>query len=172
MLFRSISLGVSKIPAVARDNTDRNRTSPFAFTGNKFEFRAVGSSASCSFPMACLNAAVAESMGEMAKQMKERLKNGGDRDKTILELVRETIVATEAIRFEGNGYSAEWVVEAERRGLAHLRNTPEALNAFAYPSTKQLFLDTKILSEAELQIRHHVQVERYLKKSEIGRAHV
>jgi glutamine synthetase len=162
-----ISLGVSKIPAVARDNTDRNRTSPFAFTGNKFEFRAVGSSASCSLPMATLNAAVAEAMGEMTKQLKERTKNGGDRDKATLELVRETIVATEAIRFEGNGYSAEWVTEAERRGLAHLRNTPEALQAFTYPTTKQLFLDTGVLSEAELHSRHHVNVERYLKKIDI-----
>jgi glutamine synthetase len=162
-----ITLGVSKIPAVARDNTDRNRTSPFAFTGNKFEFRAVGSSASCSLPMATLNAAVSQAMGEMAKALKERTKNGGDRDKAILELVRETIVATEAIRFEGNGYSPEWVTEAERRGLAHLRNTPEALAAFTYPSTKQLFLDTNVLSEAELHSRHHVNVERYLKKIDI-----
>ncbi|MGZ3684472.1 MAG: glutamine synthetase III family protein [Bdellovibrionota bacterium] len=162
-----ISLGVSKIPAVARDNTDRNRTSPFAFTGNKFEFRAVGSSASCSFPMACLNAAVAEALADMANQLNARTKNGGDRDKALLELVRETIVATEAIRFEGNGYSPEWVVEAERRGLAHLRNTPEALTAFSYPSTKKLFLDTSVLSEAELQSRHHVNVERYLKKIDI-----
>jgi glutamine synthetase len=152
---------------VARDNTDRNRTSPFAFTGNKFEFRAVGSSASCSLPMATLNAAVAEAMGELAGQFRDRTKNGGDRDKAILEIVRETIVATEAIRFEGNGYSAEWVQEAERRGLAHLRNTPEALQAFTYPSTKQLFLETGVLSEAELQSRHHVNVERYLKKIDI-----
>ena len=162
-----ISLGVSKIPAVARDNTDRNRTSPFAFTGNKFEFRAVGSSASCSFPMACLNAAVAEAMEEMTRQLTERTKNGGDRDKAILELIRETVVATEAIRFEGNGYSPEWIVEAEKRGLAHLRNTPEALTAFSYPSTKALFANTKVLSEAELQSRHHINVERYLKKIDI-----
>ncbi len=162
-----ITLGVSKIPAVARDNTDRNRTSPFAFTGNKFEFRAVGSSASCSLPMATLNAAVAEAMQEMSAQLTERTKNGGDRDKAILELVRETIIATEAIRFEGNGYSAEWVTEAERRGLAHLRNTPEALAAFHYPSTKKLFASQNVLSEAELHSRHHVNVERYLKKTEI-----
>jgi glutamine synthetase len=163
-----ISLGVSKIPAVARDNTDRNRTSPFAFTGNKFEFRAVGSSASCSFPMACLNSAVAEAMADLGAQLKQRIKSGGgDRDKAILELVRETIVATEAIRFEGNGYSPEWVVEAERRGLAHLRNTPEALGAFNYPSTKSLFAEQRVLSEAELHSRFHVNVERYLKKIDI-----
>ena len=162
-----INLGVSKIPAVARDNTDRNRTSPFAFTGNKFEFRAVGSSASSSFPMACLNTAVAEAMSEMTATLKHRIKGGADRDTAILELVRETIIATEAIRFEGNGYSAEWVNEAEKRGLAHLRNTPEALAAFSYPSTKSLFIELGVLSDAELQIRHHVNVERYLKKIDI-----
>lgn len=164
-----INLGVSKIPAVARDNTDRNRTSPFAFTGNKFEFRAVGSSASCAFPMTCLNAAVAEAMSEMSALIKQKVANsgGGDRDAAILELVRETVIATEAIRFEGNGYSPEWVVEAEKRGLAHLRNTPEALNAFTYPSTKSLFIEQNVLSDAEVHSRHHVNIERYLKKVEI-----
>lgn len=162
-----INLGVSKIPAVARDNTDRNRTSPFAFTGNKFEFRAVGSSASCSFPITCLNAAVAEAMSEMAAVLKQRVKGGADRDTAILELVRETVIATEAIRFEGNGYSPEWVVEAERRGLAHLRNTPEALTAFTYPSTKSLFIEQNVLSDAELNSRYHVNVERYVKKIDI-----
>jgi glutamine synthetase len=162
-----INLGVAKIPAVARDNTDRNRTSPFAFTGNKFEFRAVGSSASCSFPMTCLNAAVAEAMSEMSALIKQRVKSGSDRDQALLELVRETVIATEAIRFEGNGYSAEWVVEAEKRGLAHLRNTPEALHALTYPSSKSLFIEQNVLSDAEIQSRHHVNVERYLKKIEI-----
>jgi glutamine synthetase len=162
-----INLGVSKIPAVARDNTDRNRTSPFAFTGNKFEFRAVGSSASCSLPIACLNAAVAEAMSEMSAALKQRIKNGAERDQAILELVRETVIATEAIRFEGNGYSPEWVTEAERRGLAHLRNTSEALAAFTYPSTKSLFIEQSVLSDAELQSRHHVNVERYIKKIDI-----
>lgn len=162
-----INLGVSKIPAVARDQTDRNRTSPFAFTGNKFEFRAVGSSASCSFPITCLNAAVAEAMNEMSAVLKQKIKNGTARDTAVLELVKETAIATEAIRFEGNGYSAEWVVEAEKKGLAHLRNTPEALTAFAYPSTKALFMEQGVLSDAELASRHHVNVERYLKKIEI-----
>jgi glutamine synthetase len=162
-----INLGVSKIPAVARDNTDRNRTSPFAFTGNKFEFRAVGSSASCSFPMTCLNAAVAEAMSEMSALLKQRIKNGSSRDQAILELVRETIINTEAIRFEGNGYSADWLVEAEKRGLAHLRNTPEALAALNYPSSKSLFIEQNVLSDAEIHSRHHVNVERYLKKIEI-----
>jgi glutamine synthetase len=162
-----INLGVSKIPAVARDNTDRNRTSPFAFTGNKFEFRAVGSSASCSFPLTCLNTAVAESMSEMSASLKQKVKNGTDRDNAILELVREAIIATEAIRFEGNGYSAEWVTEAEKRGLAHLRNTPEALTALQTPSARSLFIEQNVLTEAELHSRHHVQVERYLKKVDI-----
>jgi glutamine synthetase len=117
--------------------------------------------------MACLNSAVADAMAELGAQLKQRIKSSGDRDKAILELVRETIIATEAIRFEGNGYSAEWVAEAEKRGLAHLRNTPEALAAFNYPSTKTLFGEQGVLSEAELHSRYHVNVERYLKKIDI-----
>ncbi|RZA07026.1 MAG: glutamine synthetase type III, partial [Proteobacteria bacterium] len=162
-----INLGVSKIPAVARDNTDRNRTSPFAFTGNKFEFRAVGSSASSSFPVTCINAAVAEAMSEVSAQLDAKIKGGADREKAILEIVRELATSTESIRFEGNGYGPEWIVEAEKRGLSHLRNTPEALTAFAFPSTKALFAELGILSDAELQSRHHVNVERYLKKIDI-----
>ncbi len=162
-----INLGVAKIPLVARDNTDRNRTSPFAFTGNKFEFRAVGSSASCSFPVTCLNAAVAEAMQDMSAQLKQKLKDNADKEKAILDLIRETVIATEAIRFEGNGYGAEWVVEAERRGLSHLRNTPEALGALITPSSKALFLQQNILSDAELMSRYHVNFERYIKKIEI-----
>jgi len=162
-----ISLGVAKLPLVAKDNTDRNRTSPFAFTGNKFEFRAVGSTASCSFPVACLNAAVAESMKEMKIAIEEKFKTAKDREQAILEVVRDAVIATEAIRFEGNGYSAEWITEAEKRGLAHLRNTPEALTAYNLPSTKKLFTETKVLSESELNSRTHVQVERYIKKIEI-----
>lgn len=162
-----ISLGVAKVPAVAKDNTDRNRTSPFAFTGNKFEFRAVGSSASCSLPITTLNTAVAEAMAEMNAKLKDRIKSVGDRDRAVLEVVRETIIATEAIRFEGNNYSQEWRDEAEKRGLAHLKNTPEALEAFSYPSTKKLFMDQGVLTEAELQSRVHINYERYIKKVEI-----
>lgn len=162
-----INLGVSKIPVLAKDNTDRNRTSPFAFTGNKFELRAVGSSASCSFPMACLNSAVAEAMSEMTAQIKQRTKSGTDRDTAILDLIREAVIETEAIRFEGNGYSTEWVKDAEHRGLAHLRNTPEALAALNYPSTKSLFIEQSVLSDAEIQSRYHVNLERYVKKLEI-----
>ncbi|NUM88865.1 MAG: glutamine synthetase III [Bdellovibrionales bacterium] len=162
-----ISLGVAKIPLLARDSTDRNRTSPFAFTGNKFEFRAVGASASPSFPIACLNAAVAEAMGEMAERLAEKQKSGGDKDKATLELVRETIIATKAIRFEGNGYSPEWIVEAEKRGLSHFRNTPESIPALGLPSSKKLLTSLSVLSEAELQSRVHIQFERYVKKLEI-----
>ena len=162
-----IHLGVAKIPALARDNTDRNRTSPFAFTGNKFEFRAVGASASPSFPMACLNTAVAEAMEEMTAMLKQRFSGSKDRDTITLEYIREIVKQTEAIRFEGNGYSAEWVVEAEKRGLAHLKNTPEALTAIGSESSKALFQSQNVLSLDELNSRIHVQYERYIKKVEI-----
>ncbi|MCO5141782.1 MAG: glutamine synthetase III [Oligoflexia bacterium] len=162
-----INLGVSKLPLLTKDNTDRNRTSPFAFTGNKFEFRAVGSSASCSLPITCLNAAVAESMAEITAEISQKMKSGKEMSLAAMEVIREVVQKHSQIRFEGNGYSAEWIVEAERRGLTHYRDTPEALDAFTLASTKNLFTKLKILTEEELASRHHVQLERYVKKVDI-----
>ncbi len=159
-----ISLGVSKIPHVSKDNTDRNRTSPFAFTGNKFEFRAVGSSSACSFPVTVVNAAVAEAMAELTESLKRLLKASKGVDAAIMEVVREAFKETRGIRFEGNNYSAEWVTEAERRGLLNLRKAPEAIDQLKTPSARQLFTGLGILTETELQSRHHVMVERYVKK--------
>jgi glutamine synthetase len=122
-----LSLGVSKLAVVARDNTDRNRTSPFAFTGNKFEFRAVGSSANTSFPATFLNTAAADAFNKLSDRLEKKLANSKNRDAAILELIREVIKETKAIRFEGNGYSEEWRKEAEKRGLPNLKTTPEAL---------------------------------------------
>jgi glutamine synthetase len=157
-----LELGVSKLPEVMKDNTDRNRTSPFAFTGNKFEFRAVGSSASTAFPITLLNAAVADGFSELivALDKKDQSKS---RESRVLEVIREAIKETRAIRFEGNNYSAEWVVEAEKRGLPNLRKTPEALAEMVTPKSKELLTKLKIFSEAELVSRFHVRIERYLK---------
>ncbi len=159
-----ISLGVSKIPTISKDNTDRNRTSPFAFTGNKFEFRAVGSSAPISFPMTVVNAAVAESMAEVTEMLKKRIKAGKKLDVAILEVVKEAIVETKNVRFEGNNYSDEWVREAERRGLPNLKKAPEAIEQLLTPLSKKLFTGMGILSDAEIHSRHHVMIERYVKK--------
>ncbi len=158
-----IRLGVSKIPSISKDNTDRNRTSPFAFTGNKFEFRAVGSSMPISFPVTVVNAAVAEAMGEPAEMLKQRVKSGKNADAAVLELVRETLVETKKVRFEGNNYAEEWVKEAARRGLPNLRKAPEAIAALIAAPAMKLFSGLGILSEAEVHSRHHVMIERYVK---------
>jgi glutamine synthetase len=122
-----IKLGVAKLPEIEKDNTDRNRTSPFAFTGNKFEFRAVGSSQSIAFPVTLLNAVVAEAIGEITEQLRETLKRTKNVNDAVLKVVKESFKETSAVRFEGNNYSQEWVDEAAKRGLLNLRRTPEAL---------------------------------------------
>src|SRR2546423_1385147 len=122
-----INLGVAKLPDIEKDNTDRNRTSPFAFTGNKFEFRAVGSSQSIAWPITLLNAAVADAVGEVTARLRAEMKRTNSVDDAVLKVVREVFKESAAIRFEGNNYADEWVKEAERRGLPNLRRTPEAL---------------------------------------------
>jgi glutamine synthetase len=154
-----IELGVSRLPAIAKDNTDRNRTSPFAFTGNKFEFRAVGSSASISFPTACLNAAVADGVDQIVRWIE-----GGD---DVMGAVRKALTESSPVRFDGNGYGAEWVVEAERRGLPHARNTPAALALLNTEAARSLFSRTGVLSKDELHSRYDVRLELYNKKVEI-----
>ena len=112
-----VDIGVGKLPQLARDYTDRNRTSPFAFTGNKFEFRAVGSSQNVAAPMAVLVAAMADALEQMAGRLKAKLEKNGGRDAALLELLREVFTETTPVRFEGNNYSEEWKLEAGRRGL-------------------------------------------------------
>ncbi len=158
-----IRLGVSKIPEVMKDNTDRNRTSPFAFTGNKFEFRAVGSSASVAFPVTLVNAAAADGFEQVTKLLQSKLDSGKRLDEACLETVREVVKATKAIRFEGNNYSEEWVVEAEKRGLLNLRKTPEALEQLVSKSATEMLPRLGIFTAEELQSRYHVRLERYIK---------
>ncbi len=162
-----ISLGVSKLPEIAKDNTDRNRTSPFAFTGNKFEFRAVASSVSTATPMATLNAAVGEALGEMADRLTARLKKVKDFDKAVLEILKEYVVETKDIRFEGNGYSDEWRDEAARRGLLNLAKSPEALGQLKTKEAKALFTKSGVYKADELESRYHLELERYIKDLEI-----
>lgn len=159
-----IRLGVSQLPEVMRDNTDRNRTSPFAFTGNKFEFRAVGSSASTAFPITLLNAAVADGFSDLITALEAKKKSGTGRDQAVLEVIREVIRETRSIRFEGNNYSEEWVVEAKKRGLPNLRKTPEALAELVTAQSKELMSGMMVFSEAEMVSRFHVRLERYIKK--------
>jgi glutamine synthetase len=160
---RMLDLGVNKLPEITQDNTDRNRTSPFAFTGMKFEFRAVGSSQSIAFPVMLLNAAVAEAIGELTAKLKQKLHEKMPIDDAVLAVVSEAFRETKAVRFEGNGYSAEWVDEAARRGLPNYRKTPEALEQLMTPNSRKVLKDLGILSEIELESRFHVRMERYVK---------
>src|SRR3954452_8440183 len=152
-----IKLGVARLPEIERDNTDRNRTSPFAFTGNKFEFRAVGSSQSIAFPIVLLNAAVAETIGEITTELKAELKKTKKVEDAVLKIVRRVFKETAAIRFEGNNYSEEWVKEAAKRGLPNLRRTPEALKQLVAKQSRQLLTKLGIFSEAEIDSRYHVR---------------
>lgn len=158
-----LTLGVAKLPEIAKDNTDRNRTSPLAFTGVKFEFRAVGSSQSIAFPVMLFNTIVAEAIGELNAELRAELARTSTVDDAVFRVVRHAFKETSPIRFEGNGYSAEWVKEAKKRGLKNLRGTPEALEQLRAPSTKKLFNTLGILSPVELESRYHVRLERYIK---------
>jgi len=158
-----IKLGVAKLPEIEKDNTDRNRTSPFAFTGNKFEFRAVGSSQSIAFPITLLHAAVAEAIGELTDQLRETLKRTKNVNDAVLKVVREAFKETAAVRFEGNNYSQEWVDDAKKRGLLNLRRTPEALAQLTTKNARTVLTKLGILAKAEIDSRYHVKLERYIK---------
>ncbi|KAA9346140.1 glutamine synthetase III family protein [Adhaeribacter soli] len=162
-----MKLGIDKIPEILLDNTDRNRTSPFAFTGNKFEFRAVGSSANSSSAMTVLNTIVADQLIEFKNEVNALIENGKKKEVAIIEVLRKYIIESKAIRFEGNGYSKEWEEEALRRGLSNLRTTPQALDAFITSHTEDLFLRNGIFSSVELHARHEILLEDYVKKIQI-----
>lgn len=162
-----LKLNVIKIPEILRDNTDRNRTSPFAFTGNKFELRAVGSSANCSSAMMVLNTIVAEQLTKFHEQVQKLVAKDMKKDDAIFQVLRQYIDESKAIRFEGNGYSEEWVKEAEKRGLSNIKNTPEALDQVLSAKARELFGKNNILSERELEARYEIDLERYTKKIQI-----
>jgi glutamine synthetase len=155
---------------VNMDATDRNRTAPFAFTGNKFEFRAVGSSENCAWPMAVLNAAVADAFQELSDKLEAKLQGGGDREAALWAVVRESLAASKAVRFEGNGYSEEWVEEATRRGLPVLQNTPVALGVLRDAAATTFLVDQGVLTQDEIDARYEILAERYLKAIDIEAA--
>jgi len=152
---------VGKIPEILLDNTDRNRTSPFAFTGNKFEFRAVGSSANCSWPMTVLNTIVAEQLNQFKRDVDALIAKGLKKDGAIFNVLRQYIVDSKSIRFEGDGYSDAWCEEAERRGMENIKTTPKALDALLRDDVKSLFESNGVLSAPELEARHEVWLEQY-----------
>lgn len=162
-----MKLGISKIPEIILDNTDRNRTSPFAFTGNKFEFRAVGSSANSAGPMTVLNVIVAEVLRSMVKDIEKEISGGKEKKIAVVNVLRKYIKDSKKIRFEGDGYSDEWAAEAEKRGLSNLKSTPYALDTYLDKKTAELFSKHNVLSSIELHARHEIMLENYLKKVQI-----
>src|SRR5215217_1720545 len=160
-------LGIPKIPQILLDNTDRNRTSPFAFTGNKFELRAVGSSANSSAPMTVLNTIMADQLIKFKAEVDKLIKKGEKKDIALLTIIKKYIKESKDIRFEGNGYSQEWADEAEKRGLANIKTTPVALDAYVSEKSTELFTKTNIFSKRELHARHEILLENYYKKLQI-----
>lgn len=163
----ALKLDIAKIPQILLDNTDRNRTSPFAFTGSKFEFRAVGSSANSAAPMTVLNTIVANQLIDFNTEVEFRIKKGNKKDSAILEILREYIVSSKKIRYEGNNYSDEWVKEAKQRGLSNIKTTPHAIDAYVSKKTNDLFLKNGIFNVKELHARHEIRLENYTKKVQI-----
>ena len=162
----TMELGVDVLPELPKDTTDRNRTSPFAFTGNKFEFRAVGSSQTCAWPMAVLNTIMAEALDIVATRLEPH--TGTPEFKAeVSALIKELITCHDRVIFNGNGYSDEWVAEAERRGLPHIKSTPEALDVLARPDTIALMEKYGVLNRSELLARREIQIENFEKLIDI-----
>jgi glutamine synthetase len=155
------------IPELLLDNTDRNRTSPFAFTGNKFEFRAVGSAANCANAMTVLNTIMAETLKTFKKDVDALIEKGEKKEIAIIHVIREAIVGSKKVLFEGNNYSDEWAAEAEKRGLPNIKTTPQALDAMITDKAKQLFESNNVYTHSELEARHEIELEKYIKKVQI-----
>ncbi len=163
----ALKLEIGRIPEVLLDNTDRNRTSPFAFTGNKFELRAAGSTANCAVPMTVLNTIVAEQLNAFKAAVDVRIKGGDKKDDALLKELQKLIKEHKAIRFEGNGYGDEWVKEAKKRGLSNLTDTPTALQVWGRKEVAELFSSLGVLTTEELHARQEVEYENYVMKRQI-----
>ena len=162
-----LKLDIGKIPEILLDNTDRNRTSPFAFTGNRFEFRAVGSATNCAAPMIVLNTAVANQLKMFKTDVDSLISKGIKKDEAIFQTLKKYIIESKKILFEGNGYSEDWVKEAEKRGLTNIKNMPEAIKHFVSKDAIKLFTDNKVLTKRELEARLEIRQENFIKKIQI-----
>jgi glutamine synthetase len=162
-----LKLNIGKIPQILLDNTDRNRTSPFAFTGNKFEFRAVGSSANCGSAMIVINTIMAKQLKDFKKTVDARIEKGDGKDEAILKELQVLIKQSKKIRFEGNGYGEEWVREAEKRGLSNFKDTPRALQVWHDKKVAKLFEEMGVLLPRELEARREIEFENYVLKIQI-----
>lgn len=163
----ALKLGIGRIPEILIDNTDRNRTSPFAFTGNRFEFRAAGSSANCAASMIVINAAMARQLNSFAMVIEEMMSQGMNRDEAVFKELKRMIKESKGICFEGDGYSKQWEEEAERRKLTNINSVPEALLKYEDNEAKDVLLGEKIFTPAELSSRVDVEMEKYVKKIQI-----
>ncbi len=163
----TLALGTPVLPRLPMHGGDRNRTSPFAFTGNKFEFRALGSSMSLAFPNTVLNTIVAEAIDELADLVQERVNKGDAVTDAVTAVVKDSYSANKQILFSGDNYDEEWHSEAERRGLKNLRTTPDALPEVLAPATVKAFGEYDVLSERELESRYEVWLEQYIVRANI-----
>jgi len=162
-----LKLGIGKIPEILLDNTDRNRTSPFAFTGNRFEFRAVGSSANCSNAMIALNSALANQLKEFKSDVDALIDKNTNKDEAIFQVLKTYILSSEKIRFEGDGYSEEWKKEAEKRGLTNIISVPVSISKYLTKQSKKVLVGNGIFAEKELEGRVEVEYEKFTKKIQI-----
>ncbi len=162
-----MKLGIDQIPSIILDNTDRNRTSPFAFTGNKFEFRAVGSDANVSDPMMVLNAIMAEQLTDFYKKVNKLIDGGREKRLAIIDVLRDYIKESKPVRFEGDGYSDEWVKEAAKRKLSNEPATPKALDFSISDKAIKLYEKHKIMTKVEIEARHEIRLENYIMKVQI-----
>jgi glutamine synthetase len=156
-----LKLNIGKIPQILLDNTDRNRTSPFAFTGNKFEFRAVGSTANCANAMTIINTIVAKQLVDFKEDVDALISKGDKKDDAIFKVLRRYVVESKKIRFEGNGYGEEWLKEAEKRGLNNINSAPHALDVLKEQKTIDLFASQNVLTHRELEARHEIALDNY-----------
>jgi glutamine synthetase len=162
-----LKLGIGKIPEILLDNTDRNRTSPFAFTGNKFEFRAVGSSANCSPAMIVLNAAVAYQLTQFKKDVDVIIKKGVNKDEAIFQVLKKYILESERVLFEGDNYSKEWHAEAKKRKLCNLASVPESISLYLTKASREVLVGSGVFTDKELESRVEVEYEKFAKKVQI-----
>ncbi len=163
----ALKLDIGRIPEIILDTTDRNRTSPFAFTGNRFEFRAVGSSANCASAMIALNTAVADQLTKFKVEVDALIEAGVKKDEAIFQVLKKLIIESKAIRFDGNGYSDEWKAEAAKRGLTNITSVPTALEALEDPRVIELYEKAGVLTHREIESRIEVELEKYTKKIQI-----
>lgn len=163
----ALKLNIGRIPEIILDTTDRNRTSPFAFTGNRFEYRAVGSSANCASALIVLNSVVANQLRKFKTEVDNLVEEGTKKDEAIFQVLKKLIIETKPIRFNGNGYSEEWVEEAAKRGLTNIKNVPEALSAYMRPENIKMFEELQVFDKKELHGRVEVEYEKFIKKIQI-----